>query len=73
MWDDQTRDGLYATVSEDGGKSWMRNVRASDRSTVGITDFFFETTDDKLYLVWADLVDGAGDNVYFVEGRFSSP
>jgi len=69
VWDDAGRDGLYATVSEDGGKSWCRNIRIGGRSRVGITEFSYQIANERVLLVWGDLVKGKGDNIFFVEGK----
>jgi hypothetical protein len=78
---------VYFTSSADGGRSWTRNLRITDRSIdrrFGPRQVGFITgpvglasTDDTAYLAWDDTRNGnpttASQDIYFTRARFAAP
>jgi len=73
FWDDK-RGGVYAAASLDGGRTWGKNVKVLQRSSVGTTpiDIAVDPATGAFIVAAADIREGSGDALYLVRGRITA-
>jgi len=67
-WDDD-RGGVYMAASNDGGKTWGKNVKVAQESHAGSTPLDIATAGTSFYVVVSDVRKGPDDATFLVRGR----
>jgi len=73
FWDDK-RGGVYAAASLDGGRTWGKNVKVLQRSSVGNTptDIAADGATGAFAAAAADVHKGGGDALYLVRAKVTA-